>query len=105
MLDHPSNLWGSNSNKILYEHVLAGLHGHGSLMLIQVNDLHLFLNAYKKRRVKLKYNATVYDLPVTDPNFDALHVKIQHYQSAILTISLGERLEGYCYKIVAAIFV
>ncbi len=107
--DSPESLWGKgasvpcdqiNSTKI-----------EQSLYLVNVEGLKLYLNNDGKRRATFTYKSTLnsetYDLPVTDPNFDALIDKQQkgewtsnHY----ICVSLGEPYQNAHYKIVATIF-
>ncbi len=103
LLDYPDSLWGE-SNRIACDEAKKGYHGNGSLLLVQVTNLRLSTSS-GKRRASFTYNGTEYDFPVTDPNFDALHGKIKIHKSAVLTISLGENFNDYCYKIIAAIFI
>jgi hypothetical protein len=54
----------------------------------------------------------VYDLPITDPRWEGVASQLQQpctLQQAknkfVLTISLGEPFDGYCYKLIAAIIL
>jgi hypothetical protein len=71
--------------------------------LVQTEDLALYYSEEKKRRVHFTYMGIQYDLPATDPEFDAL-VSEQRDLMGILCISLAEEHHGYCYKIAAAIY-
>ncbi len=102
-LDHPSDLWGKG-DRVRYDLIKSGQHVIAqSLYLVQVSNLSLYVSSFNKRRASFIFNEHVYDLPVTDPNFDAL---VQDFGAikGILCISLGEVFEGNCYKLVATIF-
>lgn len=102
-LDHPSTLWGKGSsvsyNKVKNNEIVI----EQSLYLVKVDNLHLYVNSSSKRRVKFYYNNILYDLPVTDPQFDNILSNKQQL-SGILCLSLGECFNNNCYKIVATIF-
>jgi hypothetical protein len=81
-----------------------------SLMLIKASNCTFFNDEKNKLRVRFSYNSTEYDLPVTDPIFisymkakglDHINAENNYY----FTISLGEELEGWHYKLVAGIIV
>lgn len=102
-LDYPSTLWGTSSNvsynKVINNEIVI----EQSLYLVKVDNLKLYLNSSSKRRAKFNYNNTIYDLPVTDPQFDnILSNKLELL--GILCLSLGECFHNNCYKIVATIF-
>lgn len=106
-LDSPTDLWGSNSNRILYEDIENGkVKINNSLYLIRVHNIETYQyttdEGKVKRRVSFDYNSVNYCLPVTDPEFD--DIKSKELNNPILCISLGENHENYCYKIVAKIF-
>lgn len=102
-LDHPSDLWGQD-DRVRYELIKSGqLVISQSLYLVQVSNLSLYVSPFNKRRASFIYNGCGYDLPVTDPSFDAL-VQDTGAIKGILCISLGEEFEGNCYKLVATIF-
>ena len=75
-----------------------------SLYLVKVDDLTLYKNEEDKRRASFCYKEKYYDLSVTDPNFDNILKDNGQNLEGILCISLGEKFNGYCYKIVATIF-
>jgi hypothetical protein len=102
-LDHPSDLWGKG-DRVRYATIDSGqLVISQSLYLVQVTNLTLYLSPFKKRRASFTYNGYGYDLPVTDPSFDALF-QDKSAIKGILCISLGEEYEGNCFKLVATIF-
>lgn len=102
-LDTPSDLWGGSS-RVEYSVIKSGcVEIEQSLYLIKVDDLRLYVNFYEKRRVSFSYNKISYDLPVTSPNFDSVlggSTKLLD----ILCVSLGENLNGMCYKIVSGMY-
>lgn len=75
--------------------------------MIKVQNLKLYINEYKKRKVSFEYKNVLYsDFSCTDPSFDSLMSQKKEYCSAILCISLGELFkDNFHYKIVASIFV
>ena len=102
-LDHPTDIWGV-SDRIPYASILAGgINITQSLYLVSVQNLNLYKNQYEKRRASFSYGGLVYDLAVTDPNFDRIITKNTDTKG-ILCISLGEEYEGNCYKLIATIF-
>lgn len=101
-LDHPVDIWGLG-NKVAHNLITSGLFKvTQSLYLVKVDRLRLYMNN-DRRRVSFIYNGIDYDLPVTDPKFDEI-LRESRAVNQILCISLGEALQGYCYKIVATIF-
>lgn len=102
-LDYPSTLWGKSSNvsynKVINNEIVI----EQSLYLVKVDNLELYVNSSNKRRAKLNYNNILYDLPVTDPQFDNILSNKQQL-SGVLCLSLGECFNNNCYKIVATIF-
>jgi hypothetical protein len=81
--------------------------GH-SLMLIKIPSPTFYNDENEKLRVEFLYRSTEYDLPVTDPAFiDFMKRKGLDHINAIsnyyFTISLGEELDGWHYKLVAGI--
>ncbi len=102
-LDTPTDLWG-RTNSVNYESIEnCIINITQSLYLIKVESLRLYVNDYHKRRASFTYNNISYDLPVTSPNFDSI-VRDETELNDILCISLGENMEGVCYKIVAQIY-
>lgn len=106
-LDFPDALWGTE-NRIIFSSIESReIQIAQSLYLVKVDDLRIYRNIEYKRRASFVYNGNSYDLPVTDPNFDA-HIDYPQHQN-VLCVSLGEKYdpnegENYsCYKIVAAI--
>lgn len=89
-----------------------------SLTLIQPQDIEFYVNKRDKRsnqpRIRFNFDGHDYDFPITDPNWRnqvsgeqpgvlPTADDINGGQSLLLTISLGEAYEGWCYKIVAAL--
>ncbi|MFA0660650.1 hypothetical protein AB4619_16150 [Vibrio splendidus] len=102
-IDQPNDLWGVSSS-INHSSIVNGdIKISQSLYLIKVQDLNLYVNRYEKRRASFTYNNVAYDLPVTSPKFDNI-LETKQVLNDILCISLGEELEGVCYKIVAEIY-
>lgn len=102
-LDEPVDLWG-NDNRVSYARIITGRYNIlQSLYLVQVEELELYNAGDGKRRAAFQYNDVDYDLAVTDPKFDEI-IREERDIQGILCISLGEEFQGYCYKLVAAIF-
>lgn len=102
-LDKPLSLWGEGP-RVAYSAIVQNAYKpQQSLFLIQTQGLQLFYTIDKKRRVRFTYNGIAYELPATDPQFDAL-MMAKPKLMGILCISLGEEHHGYCYKIAAAIY-
>lgn len=86
-----------------------------SLALIKPENLRWFTNRYGRARALFAAADVTYDLAVTDPLFEAQikALKGNYHKSTALgiededrllfTVSLGEPLEGNCYKLVAAV--
>jgi Dual OB-containing domain len=88
----------------------------GSLKLVAVSrglQLHVyrpgeaFGNPKRRVQAKFSYNGVSYRLWVTDPLIETEHLTrgegVHALGPSYLTISLGEPLDGRCYKLVAAI--
>lgn len=102
-LDYPEDLWG-DGNRVDNHAIVSGTFNiPQSLYLVKVDNLNLYTTEEGKRRASFSYNGHSYDLAVTDPKFDEI-IQDQQQVSGILCISLGEVYQGYCYKLVAAIF-
>tara|TARA_R110001583_G_scaffold124593_1_gene276002 strand:- start:28471 stop:29088 length:618 start_codon:yes stop_codon:yes gene_type:complete len=102
-LDEPISLWGKGCRVAYSAMVQNQCKPEQSLFLVQTEGLELHYTAENKRRVRFVYKGIRYDLPATDPQFDSL-VNERRDVQGILCISLGENLDGHCYKIVAAIY-
>lgn len=85
-----------------------------SLQLVKVNNLSLERvewSGASARKPQLRacfiYNGVEYDLPLTDWTYEDLYLhkrqSIPVIGECFLTLSLTHDLEGYCYKLVAAI--
>lgn len=99
-LDHPDDIWGEG-NRVLYA---DDMQISQSLYLVRVTRVNLYTPQINKRRISFTYNDIDYDLAATSRNFDDLHTT-GNFEECILCISLGEPFEGFCYKLVAGIFV
>jgi hypothetical protein len=89
--------------------------GRESLVLIPPSDIRWLHRS--KARVEFRLESLYYDLPLTDPAYVGALKRLEegdHPSSALgipedrkilFTISLGEPLEGICYKLVAAVVV
>ncbi|MGA2737407.1 MAG: hypothetical protein ABSG65_08140 [Bryobacteraceae bacterium] len=91
-------------------------------MLVQPGDIrwHAEFNTYELRnmpRVLFQLGGVSYDLPVTDPayagplqrrdegDYRSSDLGISEDGTILFTISLGDSLDGVCYKLVAAVVV
>lgn len=114
------NLWSttSSSGSGINDRVLeANAPNFGySLRLIRVNDLEIRVSVENpgfsdKRTVRgfFSYSHNHYALSVTDPATRDNYIKLQDgiytIGNAILCISLGEPYGGYCYKLIAGVFI
>lgn len=85
--------------------------GDYSLMLIKPEEAFLYKEFSNDERGQLRLKITreevVYDLPVTDPEFlgknESFNGIEQKMGDCYLTISLGEELDGWHYKLVAGV--
>ncbi len=102
-VDTPTSLWGEG-DRVSYQQIQSGqVKIPQSLYLVQVDALNLYRNQHDKRRVSFSYNGINYDLAVTDPNFDKMLANASELMG-ILCVSLGEKFEGNCFKLVATVF-
>jgi len=103
-VSYPRSLWGEYG----YIEYSDNLKINYSLFLIKVDKIKLYLkdrSLFSKppqRRGVFRYNGIVYDLPLTDPDFEYLKEGI--LENKYLIISLGEPYKGKCYKIIAKVF-
>lgn len=111
-IDNPDNLWLdgiSSSDRISY-HLIQNesLKISQSLYLIQVEKIHIYwkdrsqYSQNPQRRGIFLYKNIKYDLALTDPAFS--NFQEQDLINKYMCISLGEQLNGYCYKLIASIF-
>jgi hypothetical protein len=90
-----------------------------SLTLIRPQDVNFYIETNNDRnnqpRTEFDFDGYHYNLPITDPRWrqrvngenpdDLPSVNdLDDDEEVLFTISLGEAFEGFCYKIVAAIF-
>jgi hypothetical protein len=110
-------LFGNPSDRI----AMADLERHpaaASLALVEPYDIHWFVWQYenrKKLRVQFRLGPYRYDLGLTDPIYVDLlkDLSVGPHKDAelglpkggrlLLTASLGEPFNGFCYKLVAAL--
>lgn len=110
-IDNPRFLFWEAGDSLSYTEIQNGnIKINNSLFLVRVRNLRLFTNVFKekiRRKAEFLYNGIVYNLSVTDPNFDNLYHNQQHYEEAVLCVSLGVpfHVDNCCYKIVATIFI
>ncbi|MDP3843197.1 MAG: hypothetical protein Q8Q81_11480 [Oxalobacteraceae bacterium] len=99
--DTPETLWGT-ANRISQTDVInQTVIIEQSLYLVNVENIS-FHRPDNKRRISFSFNGHDYDLPSTDPNFDALEAGTSTHNN-YLCVSLGEDYQGYHYKIIATI--
>jgi hypothetical protein len=117
LVDAPTDLWGKDdsSNKGENDRVAEdeALELTNSLALVFVKSLklHVLTTYYqqKKREVRaiFKYRRVSYDLAVTDPRYTKAYLQAEdgHYPlgPCYMTVSLAEPVNGFCYKVIAAI--
>lgn len=103
LLDNPVSLWGEG-NRVSYVAIQQSkIRINQSLFLIQSESLSFYRSDCDKPRAKFSYRGIKYDLPISDPSFNAI-IREQKELLGILCISLGEEYKGSCYKIVASIY-
>lgn len=101
-LDSPADLWG-HGHAVDASMISVGLITiQQSLYLIYAPDFNLYRNEENKRRISLSCNGSNYDLPVTDPNFDAF-LNGEKESHGFVCVSLGEEYNGRHYKIAATL--
>lgn len=110
-IDTPKHLWIdriSPNDRVDYHLIKSRKFKiYQSLYLIKVDKIHIYwkdrseFGFNPQRRGRFRYNGIIYDLAITDPNFKEF--KEQYLYDKILCVSLGENLDGYCYKIIASI--
>lgn len=119
-LVHGPELLGNNLAKVPYAQFEAN-HAPASLALVypQATEWRLGTSSRGSRQTRLAFTlaGVLYSLPVTDLGWElrlahlplGVHpltaAGLQTQDRVILTISLSEPLEGYCYKLVAAVIV
>nr|VFK61072.1 MAG: hypothetical protein BECKUNK1418G_GA0071005_101532 [Candidatus Kentron sp. UNK]VFK69570.1 MAG: hypothetical protein BECKUNK1418H_GA0071006_10166 [Candidatus Kentron sp. UNK] len=101
-LDEPEMLW-ETGDRVAYSEIESGaIRITQSLYLVKIDNLRIYKNDRNKRRASFSYKGNHYDLPVTVPHSYRQLQTPQH--QSILCVSLGEKFNGFCYKIVAAIY-
>lgn len=111
-----NNLCDTYHNKIFYNKgkaVPSDIFNDGnySLMLIKPNEAILYRDYTNdergKLRIKFTYNNIAYDLPITDPEFlrkkESIKNTEEEMNNCYLTISLGEELDNWHYKLIAGV--
>lgn len=102
-LDTPKHIWGE-TDRVSHASIISGqITIEQSLYLVAVENLHLYINQYDKRRASFSYRGIDYDLAVTDPGFDRI-IQNNEAPRGILCVSLGEEYQGNCFKLIATIF-
>jgi hypothetical protein len=80
-----------------------------SLLLIAANDAKFEattnVRGKPQLRVGFTYNGIEYNLPVTDPEFEAEFSGNPSFESCYLTLSVGVENEGWHSKLVAGVFL
>ncbi|MBV9401115.1 MAG: hypothetical protein JO062_24270 [Bryobacterales bacterium] len=110
-----------NSNDRVPEHIFLDRPSLGSLALIVPQDLRWWsgkdFHGRRQFRAVFRFNGNFYDLAITDGDFvnrlrnlpEGIHpfsaAQIPAASRVYLLISLGEPLNGLCYKLVASIIV
>ena len=114
-------LFGNSGRSVPHAQFL-GLPARESLTLVQPTDIrwHTESNTYELRnmpRVFFRLGDLSYDLPLTDPayagplqrrdegDYRSSDLGIPEDGTILLTISLGDPLNGVCYKLVAAVVI
>jgi hypothetical protein len=103
----PNDLWGRSSGFIEYS---EDLKVDNSLYLIKANLMTYWKDriGYKPQRRSFLFYKGIYDLPITDPEFEDL--KVETLKDKYVVVSLGEPFLPFnsdtrkCYKIIAKIF-
>jgi len=103
----PDDLWGRNKSFIEYS---ENLKIDNSLYLIKANLMTYWKDriGYKPQRRSFLFYKGIYDLPITDPEFEDL--KVETLKDKYVVVSLGEPFLPFnsdtrkCYKIIAKIF-
>jgi hypothetical protein len=119
MADSPATLWSNDSSSYsgLHDRVQEATAGQfgTSLYLLRLEALNLrvyapganFNNPKRRVQVQFTYAGMSYHLWVTDPLVERTYLSKPDGEYAIgacfVTVSLGEPLEGFCYKLVATI--
>jgi hypothetical protein len=116
-----SLLFGDSGQSVPHAQFLARP-AKESLVLVQPDDLrwHTEFNTYRlcnMARVSFRLGDVSYDLPLTDPayagplqrreegGYSSSDLGIPEDGTILFTISLGDPLDGICYKLVAAVVV
>jgi len=111
LLDHPEDIFGTG--KQVAELEVQNL--NESLLLVEVSDFTIYVKnggQYPdKLRGKFTYNGTMYsDIAVTDSfvegRLSTCRSPYQEtYETAYITISLGEIFNGYAYKLISGVII
>lgn len=115
------DLLGNRSDRVPYDS-FSQAPAQASLALVMPDTMHwdVRTNIFSGRRQTRAFftlGGTSYDLSVTDPiweqrlatpssgSFSRASIGLSSEDKILLTISLGEPFQGYCYKLVAAVIV
>lgn len=118
---HGPQLFGNTSRSVPYAQ-LRSRPARESLVLIEPTNVrwHTEFDKYQLRnmpRVHFQLGGVPYDLPLTDPayagplqrrdegDYRSADLGIPENGAILFTISLGEPLDGFCYKLVAAVVI
>lgn len=81
-----------------------------SLFLIYVQQIEIHVDTYdnkRKVRASFRYNNHKYNFSITDPKAESYFLEKQDGKYPMydlyLCVSIGEPLDGYCYKLVASV--
>lgn len=112
-------LFGNYSDRVSFD-MFVDNPADTSLVLVQPKSLRWNIDQYEgKRKTRAFFNLSgrSYDLAITDPIWKVrlghlpvgIHAltkgDLEGNERILLTISLGEPLEGFCYKLVAAVIL
>ncbi len=112
-------LFGNYSDRVAYD-TFVDKPAEVSLALVQPENLRWIIDQYeekRKTRAFFDFRGRIYDLAITDPRWKRRlsHLPVGTHaltkaglggnERILLTISLGEPFEGFCYKLVAAVIL
>jgi len=115
MKDEPSELWvnGCSSSRGENDRIpkdeVSKLEASLFLIYVQSIKVHVYTPYGNKRQVRALfiYNKHKYNFSITDPKVESYFLKKQNgkcqMNNLYLCVSIGEPLDGYCYKLVASV--